>query len=274
MANAFNNVLADNKTQYLPVPASVAISIGDLLYWDSTNKVVKPLTSETTLASEALDQVFIAQNFAGVAADARLATDTTSGVGVDILVITDGVFEISCPSQTFHLGNLVGATWNGGAALVNQFVTVAKGLQSAIGRVVKEPNSMGGNLDPANPVTLITVRLMSRVAFDLVTSMAGLFTLQGNGAALLTDAAQVLTTDTPPILNMVPTAARAVKLPVEAQSAGLVFLFTNNSGGANTVTFQTSGGGAIKGNGAVPQNKTGLFFYDQNTSSWCGLVSA
>jgi hypothetical protein len=109
---------------------------------------------------------------------------------------------------------------------------------------------------------------------DLFASNRGIGGFQGQSGTLLTDANQTLDPSTNPVLNMVPTAARNVKLPVEAQSAGLVFFFTNNSAGANSVTFQSSAGAGIKGNGVVPQNKTGIFFYDTNTSSWCGLVSA
>lgn len=263
MPNTFVNVLSDNRTLELPVPASTAISIGDICYWDSSNKVAKPITSLTTAASEVLDQVQVAQAFVGIALDARLSTEADTGA--TRLFLADGICDLTLYNDTFNLGSLVGATWAGGSALVTQTIRNVAFSALSIGRVIKQP---------ASGATKVRCRVQSRIAWDLFTSQLPLGGQQGSAGTLLTDAAQTLTPASNPVLNMVPTAARNVKLPVEANSQGLVFYFTNNSAGAFSVTFQTSAGGAIKGNGVVPQNKTSIFWYDTNTTSWCGLVSA
>jgi hypothetical protein len=88
--------------------------------------------------------------------------------------------------------------------------------------------------------TTVRFHLMSRYCGDVEATLRfpSIGGNQGAGVTTLTDANQTLTHTANPILNMVPTAARNVKLPVEAQSGplGLIFLFTNNSAGALIVS--------------------------------------
>lgn len=265
---AGQNVLSDSRTLQMPSPASTAVSICDLMYWDSVAKQVKPLTSKATLASEILDQAAVAAAFAGVSYQQRLVTESDASAMRGIW--TDGIFDFDCPSQIFYPGDLVGVTWNGGTALANQYVTKVANAALAIGIVVNPYGKLYANSGVA--VTRVRCRIISRLCWDLVTSRPGGGNSQGVGATVLTDAAQVLTAASNPYLSMVPTAARNVTLPVEAQSSGLEFYFTNNSGGANAVTFLASGGGSIKGNGVVPQNKSAILWCDG--TNWNGLVSA
>lgn len=264
------NTLNDNKTRRFPFPASVAVSVGDLLYWDAAAKQAKPLTSLTTGASEAIDQATVASNFLGVSMDARLSTETDANA---VRVVTlDGLFEMDCVSFTPVLGDLVGATWNGGAALVNQVVKKVSSLNLAIGIVVGIPTQAANAEQWGNATTKVLVRVISRKAYDLLTTVGDMGGMQGTGVTTLTDAAQTLTVASTPMLNMVPTAARNVTLPAEASSAGLMFYFTNNSAGAFSVTFLASGGGSIKGNGVVGQNKTAILWCDG--TNWNGHVTA
>jgi hypothetical protein len=238
---------------------SEAIAVGDLLYWDNTNKCARSFSNFADLGSAALMQAAIARLFLGVSNEQALATDATQR-GTRTLV--DGVFVFACDSNTFEVGDYVGASYNVNV-LRNQQVTKVLFRHLALGRVVKRYSAA---------TTLVKCRLLSRylsgihARFDDVGSCG-----QGVGVTALVDAAAVLTVDTNPILTMVPTAARNVNLPAEAQSAGLKFYFSNQSTGAFSVTFLGSAGGAIKGNGVVPQNKTAVLWCDGTV--WYGSVS-
>ncbi len=108
------------KTSFEPLelngPASLAIDIGSFLYWDGTS-LVKPVTSQTTQATEAADQQLFALNFAGVSRSARLAADAAAGaVRFDTVLVA----KVPCVSNTFKPGDYLGITWDGGAAAVDQ----------------------------------------------------------------------------------------------------------------------------------------------------------
>lgn len=134
MANAFHRFYPSDDPAELNGPDVTAISIGDLLYWDSANGVLKPLTSLTTGASEAADQESIAATFAGVSKSARRVTDTPAG---PVRVLPECVMDFPCVSFTPVFGDLVGPTWDGGSALVNQKVKKVTDKKLAIGVVVK-----------------------------------------------------------------------------------------------------------------------------------------
>lgn len=255
------NTLSDNKTLALPYPASTVVSRYDLVYWDATTRRVKPLTSKSTQASEALDQVDAAGRFLGWSFDQRLLTETDDGALR--LVGIEGVCDIDCPSQTFALHDLVGPTWAGGTALVNQQVTRVANLISAIAIVLN---------DYPTPVTRVRVRLISRFCYDLVSSRLGISGPSVPPGKVLPDAAYTVLLSDPQQLSMAPSGARNVTLPPEALSQGNRYYFTNNAPAANSVTFLGSAGGAVKGNGVVPQNKTAVVWCDG--TSWNGLVSA
>jgi hypothetical protein len=257
-------VLPDNSTIVAPFPASTAIAVGDLLYWDSVAKLAKKASQRSDLGALALNQIDFAAVFLGVAQNARLATETsqTGSTGNSDRVVTlKGVFEYDCASATFKIGDLVGIDRDGTNTVnFNQQLIKVTNPALAIGVVIQEQDAAS---------TTVRVALRSRIAFQNAEAYSA---FQGIGATVLTDAAQTLTVATNPMLSMVPTAARNVTLPAEAQSAGLSFRFTNNSAGANSVTFLASGGGSIKGNGVVPQNKTGFLWCDGTV--WNCLVSA
>ncbi len=254
--------LADNKDVVMPFPASLAIARGDLLWWDSANSLAKKASQRTDLGSLVLNQIDFAQLFLGVAQDQRLATETDANA--QRTVVTDGIFDCACASTTWAVGDFVGVDRDATPLNYNQQVAKVTVPQLAIGVCVKA----GTNL------TTVRARLTSRVGFiDFCKRQRGFGGLQGVGSTALGDANQTLTVASNPILSMVPTAARNVTLPLEAQSKELIFVFTNNSAGAFSVTFKASDGAtAIKGNGVVPQNKTGYFWCDG--TNWNGLVSA
>jgi hypothetical protein len=251
-ANLVNWPIAD-VIDDLPPPASLAESIGDLLYYDAATGTVKPFSAKTTLASEVLDQIDAAAKFVGVSNSARIATQTdTTG---QMRVITDRVFEFPCPSQTFDVGDYVGPTWNGGAALVDQFVTKVARRSLSIGRVVKKYGSA---------TTLVKCRLLGRISQPHPT-IPGIGGQQGTDSAVFPDADTALTVGSAPIQVGVPTAARVATLPAEAQSAGLMFFFVNNSAGAFSITVKNAAAATIA---TIAQNKRGIVWCDGTT--WFG----
>jgi hypothetical protein len=133
---AGQQVLNDNNTLPLPFPASTVVARGDLLWWDQVALQCKPAALLPPGASEAADQGTFAPLFAGVAQDARLATETDANAIRTVIV--QGVFDFdTVAGYTPKLGDMVSVTRDGGAALVNQKVT-STGVTSAtaIGKVI------------------------------------------------------------------------------------------------------------------------------------------
>jgi hypothetical protein len=136
------NTFQDADSLPLPYPASLAISIGDLLYWDTSALCVRPMNYYTTSGTEATDQAAIAPLFIGASQDARLVTETTAGIRV---VRTKGIFDASVVnSYTPALGDLVAVTYgNSGTTLQNQMVKKTSTAADAIGRVIGIPTQTG-----------------------------------------------------------------------------------------------------------------------------------
>lgn len=130
--------LTDDKQALYSYPASTAIAIGDLLYFDGTN--LKKASQQTDQTSEILNQLLFARYFAGVSQRQRLSTETTAET---YPVITDGIFDCTCPSTTWAVGDLVGASENsGGDGLENQQVEKVTDPSAAIGYCVKAGTSL------------------------------------------------------------------------------------------------------------------------------------
>jgi hypothetical protein len=245
-------------------PASLQISQGDLLYW--TGSVAQPLSAKAILGTQVLDQAAIAAGlFLGACMSGRIASQAGSVWPADSIdVVADTPYLADCASATFEEGDLVGVVRNvGNTALQDQNVVGVVNPALAIGRVIRrEPVA----------VTSVLIQLFGKNTWQGVPNNQSMFARQGNGVTALADSNGAVDHTMGPILTMVPTAARNQTLPVEAQSKGLGFEFTNNSAGAFAVTFQSSAAGAIKGNGVVPQNKTAILWCDG--TNWTGLVSA
>lgn len=112
------------------VPSTVAVEVGDLVYYASDS--VKPASSQGNQTSKPLNQSVFAGMFLGVAMQASPLGEETS-----IPVATSGVFEFDCPSKTWALGALVGIEeLPGRLGLENQKVDAAV-LAGGIGRVVR-----------------------------------------------------------------------------------------------------------------------------------------
>jgi hypothetical protein len=104
-----NERLSDRRTvANLPTAASLAIAVGDLCYWDNSAKVFKPATSRTDLGSLAQNQADFTPIFIGVSQDQRLSTETSTGHDSWRTIIAEGIFDITCASATWEVGDLVG----------------------------------------------------------------------------------------------------------------------------------------------------------------------
>ena len=106
----------DTNPVVAAVDAATVIDIGDLVWQDTDD--AKPAAGQTNHGSKAANQKALADAFLGVAMQRSRSGDTAP-----IRVATTGVFEFDCASDTFELGDLVGAETNAaGTALLNQQV--------------------------------------------------------------------------------------------------------------------------------------------------------
>lgn len=261
--------LPDNLTQDWLIPnaggTAKAVGIGDLMY-DGGSQIAYPADVQADQGSLALNQIKFASLFIGVSQEQILLAETSTTK--KFVIRTAGVVDFACASATYNPGDLLGPNAGAGPPYLDP-QTLVKVNSLALAVAVVIPSKYAG---VANQ-TRIRAMMISRRTNDPFNPANSLGGQQGISATTLADGAATITVDSNPILNMVPTAARNVTLPKESASKGLEFQFTNNSAGANTVTFKASDGAtAIKGNGACPQNKTILLWCDG--TNWNGLVSA
>ena len=96
--------------------ASLGIDIGDLLYQETDD--ARPASSQADQLSETLNQALFASKFIGVANSSRSSTDAVAGT---VRVQVDGLYEFTVVSNTFEIGDLLGADESsGGTALEDQ----------------------------------------------------------------------------------------------------------------------------------------------------------
>ncbi|MDA7977500.1 MAG: hypothetical protein MPJ50_01865 [Pirellulales bacterium] len=234
------------------VDSATVIEIGDLVYLDTDD--VKPASAQADQGNAAANQALFAANFAGVAMQARDASDTNP-----IRVLADGVFEFDCANVTWEVGDLVGAAENsGGTALENQQVTAVSRPELALGYVISRE---------ASAVTKVKVRLLSRTS-----GLHRLLSLErrndSNIEALGGD--KVLSADDARIQVLDPSGAgRDVTLPAEAVSTGVDFIVHNSADAVEVLTIKDDGGATV----CTPsQNESAYVFCDG--TKWRGMVAA
>jgi len=138
----------DDKTIKFTFPSATAIAANDLLY--NNSGVAAKASAQADQGTEALNQALFASLFLGLAADQRLSTETGTATRT---VRTDAVVKVTCPSTTWAVGDLVGASENsGGDGLENQQVEKVTDPSLAIGYCVEAGTS----------ITSVWVRLISR----------------------------------------------------------------------------------------------------------------
>lgn len=140
----------ERRTLRVPFPASLAVAVGDLIYWDDSANFGKPATSRSDTGTKAGNQADFAPVFLGVSADARLATETSVTVVAsnpvgpsDRLVVTEGIFDCDCASAAFEFGDMIGVDRDSTPLNTNQQVIAVTDPAKAIGFVVKrEPTAV------------------------------------------------------------------------------------------------------------------------------------
>ena len=154
MPSKFRWVHGDTTHVLTPVASATVIEIGDLLYYDTDT--AKPASMLTPGSSKAVSQSSFAAKFLGVAMQASPAGSTKP-----IRVVTEGVFEFDCTSNTFELGNIVGIDeTTGRTALENQKLDKAGAAIGAIGRVCRREGTA---------VTTVQVQLRSVVMHGAIS---------------------------------------------------------------------------------------------------------
>lgn len=122
------NIVSRNAVQFA-VDSATVIAVGDALWMDTDD--VKPASDVTDQGTEAANQEYFHDRFAGIALEA-----SGNGETDDIWVATMGLFTLSSPSSTYEVGDLVGMDENGsGDGLLDQTVASVGGSNLAVGRV-------------------------------------------------------------------------------------------------------------------------------------------
>lgn len=144
------NVRKENAVEHYPVASASVIEIGDNLYYDSTNKVVKALSDFAWNTNLATTQGDLKGVYAGVALSRSRAGDTD-----DIRVAVKGVAEFDCDSANFEPDQFIGADENSTPdGLENQKVVAVANAGLSIGKPINVVSS----------VTKVMVRFNSDIA--------------------------------------------------------------------------------------------------------------
>lgn len=100
--NSRKNV--DTSVEYMPIATSSTVRIGDILEFDTTNKVVQIMSNATNTA-----------NFVGVAGSNYPVTTTEGNVGDFVKVYKTGVFEFDLTTTTVQYHQNSEFRWAGTA---------------------------------------------------------------------------------------------------------------------------------------------------------------
>lgn len=145
MADKMRWRYGDTNPVVAAVDSATLIEIGDLVYQDTDD--AKPASAQADQGSETSNQELFADKFLGVAMQRSRAGDTAP-----IRVATTGVFEFDCASDTYELGDLMGADENAsGNALLSQQVARVAASKYAVGRVARR-------VSPAATTLLVDIR--------------------------------------------------------------------------------------------------------------------
>ena len=120
------------------VASATVITKGDMLYWDSSNHVVKPVSDFTWDTNLATTQAAVAVVFAGIA-DESSASGETDPISVDVSGAS--VYEYDCASTTFYPGGGVAPADSGSSSLLPQKLVSAAAAASIGMAKVEAPYS-------------------------------------------------------------------------------------------------------------------------------------
>jgi len=232
------------------------IDAGDLLFYDATTNEAHPASNQADQLTEPLNQQLFAQLFLGVSED-RSPSGTTTAITVNVNPLTE--YEFACSSQTWGLGDLVGAVEIGaGTGLEDQTLTSVSDIAEAIGVCVQQETAA---------TTLVRVRLFSRLLGELGLTSGAAGPQVGVNVQTLA-ATLTLTTNSPRYQLLDPGgAARTVTLPAEAE--GLVFTIVNTADGDEILTINNDAGGL-----QMAIERFGRATIISDGTSWFALSSA
>jgi hypothetical protein len=218
---------SDAQTPRWLVSSNVAYNVGDLLYDSGSGGIALPAGSQASQGSEQADQVLFASKFCGVCVSGCSAAEALYNTAFPIVVDMSGkVWSVTCPSQTWNHGDLVGIYSNGTTSPDPQKVDACgqNGIR-AIGKVF-------GYYPTA--VTQVQVVFFPK-GYNALTSPAGLFTLV---LTPITAAAFAIPPHT--AANYIITRAAADLMTLAAPTAtvddGLVIVITSGTAFAHTIT--------------------------------------
>ncbi|QDT41070.1 hypothetical protein Pan241w_11290 [Gimesia alba] len=230
---------------------TIAVDMYDLMFHDSDD--VKPASSQADKGTALKNQVAFARNFAGLALDARLVTDTDADTNFPLA--THIIAVMDCTSATFEKGDMVAAVEAAsGTALENQKVVKTLDPTLAIGRVTKRY---------ASATTRVECEFIAAQIRNMAANPAkGPLVCGGSNVETLT-ANKTLTVDDARVQVLDPGgAARDVTLPAEALSYGDSFIIDNTADAAEAITVKDDSPATV---GTVSQNEVGIFFCDGTT---------
>lgn len=234
---------------HVTVPASLAITLGDLIYATGSSGVHRPLSSLADQLTPGGNYATVAPLVVGIAADSRTTGETAARS--DFPVDTACEVEMDCSSATFEPGDFVGPVEAGsGTALESQKVAKTTSRAFAIGKVTKRYASA-----------------TTRVQFQLFGSVQNPssykpFPVGVQPATEILAGDRVLTAAEvqQKILRFDPAAARNMDLPPAADCAGVQCWIKNMADAAEIITIRLTGGGATV---CTPtQNETAVLVCD------------
>lgn len=229
-----------------PYAGSLAVDIGDLLFLSSGYAV--PASGLTGTGSQAGDASAYVPEFAGVARERKLTTDSAGYIDVTPFWVGD----VPCPSAVWRVGDLVTVTENtGNTGLLDQEVQQTSDTAVAIGVCVADSGGVA--------VTTVRVFLQSRVT---PMSLSGLGALFSEGLTL-GDGGNVVVGST---LGTRVATAGSQKLgffgasPVVQPSGTTEGAITNSTGGtANGTMAAVSATNSSDQSGVINKNFTELW---------------
>jgi hypothetical protein len=261
----------DNHTpNWFPGNSSTTFNAGDLVY-DNGSGTVLPAGSQATQGSEAADQALFAANFAGVIESgvSSVSLQASNIAATFPLVVNqdpEAVWNCTCPSQTFNHGDLVGVYSNYGAGGTS--IPITQEVDACGGDPARAIGKVFGYYGTAT--TQVAVMFFAKKYNSPLPAANVLFNSAVSGDQTFSLGSQTITLSMPSVVRGTPTAAANYALPVEAQSAGKVFLIENAGTGAGSITLTAAQ--TIEGNATIPVTKNALVFCDGK--NWGTIVSA
>ena len=135
MASKQRHMYGDAEVRECAVLAASVIEVGDILWFDASNNVVKPASAYTWDTNLATTQGTFKDVFVGVALSAHAANDPYTNA---VRYATTGVFRFACASAAFDLGVFLGPADSGSSTLEDQKVVAVANATLAIGKPARQ----------------------------------------------------------------------------------------------------------------------------------------